>query len=205
MTYSRPATIALIYWALTLTIGLTPAAHGQNGEVAATSQGATSEGVFDNFTLGPGDIIRVFVWKHSSLSTDVSISPDGKIRYPLVDEFHAAGLTTEEVETEITHGLSQHLQDPLITATLHEVRSYNVYVIGEVSKPGHFVMRGPITVLQAIASAGGFTQFATREAIVVNSLTSGAERRQFNYKEFVAGEDVESNIVLKPNDTVIVR
>lgn len=174
-------------------------------EVVQDSATETSVGWHGPFRLGAGDVLNVFIWKHKELSTPVTIRPDGMISYPLIGEIQAAGLTVKEVEDTLAGLLKQHIQDPQVTVILEAAHSFRIYVLGEVMQPGVFQLKGPVTVLQAIAMAGGFTTFASRNKIFIyNPHTNGAERLPFNYGSFLSGEDSHQNIVLRPGDTVIV-
>lgn len=157
------------------------------------------------FNLAPGDVLNVSVWKQPGLSLVLPIAPDGSINYPLIGLIHAAGLTVKQLEQALTGRLRAHVRDPVLTVTLSEARSYRVYVVGEVVRPGEFEVKGPVTVLQAIAMAGGFTPFASRADLVIVSGTPADARRDFDYDAFVAGKDGTTNFVLLPGDTVVVR
>lgn len=168
-------------------------------------QGSHQVGWHGPFKLGAGDVLNVFIWKHKELSTPVTVRPDGMISYPLIGEIKAAGLTVKEIEDKLASLLKQHIQDPQVTVILEAAHSFRIYVLGEVMQPGVFQIKGPVTVLQAIAMAGGFTTFASRNKIFIyNPNTEGEDRLPFNYSSFVSGQDSHQNIVLRPGDTVIV-
>ena len=156
--------------------------------------------------LGPGDVIEVFVWERPALSRTVAVSPNGKISYPLIGEINAVGTTLVELGRIIQTKLSEHLRNPQVTTILNQSRSYRVYVMGEVLRPGVFEQKGPVTIVQSIAAAGGFTTFASRRDIIVHNRfgRSGGHLR-FDYEEFVSGNEAARDIVLIPGDTVIVR
>ncbi|HEB86078.1 MAG TPA: polysaccharide export protein [Gammaproteobacteria bacterium] len=155
--------------------------------------------------LGPGDIISVFVWENPELSQEISISPDGNISYPLIGELQAAGITVGGLRKVIEREFRKHLKDPQVTVSLRQVRSYNVFVTGEVMSPGLFQPTGAVTVVQAIAMAGGFTAFATRNNITVYNRFNRKSRLTFDYDSFIAGQPETDDFVLIPGDTVIVR
>lgn len=157
------------------------------------------------FRLGAGDVLNVFIWKHKELSTLVTVRPDGKISYPLIGEIEARGLTLGEIEERINKLLKQHIQDPQVTVILEATHSFRIFVLGEVMQPGVFDLRGPVTVIQALAMARGLTTFASRNKIfIVNPSRNGEQRIPFNYSKFVQGEDNNQNVMLRPGDTVIV-
>jgi len=155
--------------------------------------------------LGPGDVIKVFVWKNPDLSQEVSISPDGNISYPLIGEIRAAGISVGGLRKVIEHEFRKHLKDPQVSVSVQDVRSYNVFVTGEVISPGLFQPTGAVTVVQAIAMAGGFTAFATRNNIIVYNRFYRKSRLNFDYDSFVADKPEANDYILIPGDTVIVR
>jgi polysaccharide export outer membrane protein len=150
-------------------------------------------------------VLNVFIWKHKELSTIVTVRPDGKINYPLIGEIEAKGLTLGEIEERINKQLKQHIQDPQVTVILEATHSFRIFVLGEVMQPGVFDLKGPVTVIQALAMARGLTTFASRNKIfIVNPGRTGEQRIPFNYTKFVQGEDNNQNVMLRPGDTVIV-
>lgn len=158
------------------------------------------------FRLGPGDVISVLVWKQPSVSQTVMINPDGRISYPLVGQIQASGRTLSELESAIATRLGKQLRDLQVTAVLKDVRSYRVFVMGEVLRPGVFELDGGVTIVQAIAMAGGFTAFASKKNVIVYNLTArGGRRYNFDYSSFVANDAGVEDIVLVPGDTVIVK
>lgn len=157
------------------------------------------------FRIGAGDVLNVFIWKHKELSTIVTVRPDGKINYPLIGEIEAKGLTLGEIEERINKQLKQHIQDPQVTVILEATHSFRIFVLGEVMQPGVFDLKGPVTVIQALAMARGLTTFASRNKIFIVSPARGNDQRiPFSYSKFVQGEDTNQNVMLRPGDTVIV-
>jgi polysaccharide export outer membrane protein len=180
--------------------GAVQAAESEPAEVMALETGWSGP-----FRLGAGDVLNVFIWKHKELSTIVTVRPDGKISYPLIGEIEAKGLTLGEIEERINKQLKQHIQDPQVTVILEATHSFRIFVLGEVMQPGVFDLKGPVTVIQALAMARGLTTFASRNKIfIVNPARGGEQRIPFNYSKFVQGEDTNQNVVLRPGDTVIV-
>ncbi len=156
------------------------------------------------FRLGAGDVLNVFIWKNRELSTIVTVRPDGMITYPLVGEIDVNGLTVDEVEERLSKQLKRQIQDPQVTVILEATHSFRVYVLGEVLQPGVFELKGPITILQAIAMARGLTTFAAKSKIFVVRGEKSGLRIPFNYDKYVQGGDIEQNVILRPGDTVIV-
>src|SRR5262249_35232537 len=134
------------------------------------------------------------------------VRPDGKISLPLVNDVMAVGMTPEDLAVAIAKTAAKYAKDPSATVIVKEIHSRRIYVIGEVSKPGSFELRGDMTVLQAIGEAGGFVEGAKKSGVIVVRHEGGKERRyKFNYSDFVKGKNIQQNIALMPGDTVLVR
>ena len=154
--------------------------------------------------LGPSDVIHISVWKNSDLSQTVTVGPDGFVSLPLVGNVEVAGFTSDQLGQMIASRLTTYVVSPQVTVSIVEIRSRQVYVLGQVSKPGGFPLIAPIHVLQLIAQAGGLTTYANRKGIVVLRSEQGSIRKiPFNYNNVVRG-DGKQNIVLQPGDTVYV-
>lgn len=174
-------------------------------ETESAAAPAAEAGWSGPFRLGAGDVLNVFIWKHKELSTIVTVRPDGKINYPLIGEIEAKGLTLGEIEERINKQLKNQIQDPQVTVILEATHSFRIFVLGEVMQPGVFDLKGPVTVIQALAMARGLTTFASRNKIfIVNPARGNEQRIPFSYSKFVQGEDTNQNVLLRPGDTVIV-
>lgn len=156
------------------------------------------------YTLGEGDIIDIVVLKNSSLSKQLVITPDGKINYPLVGEIKAAGLTVKQLQDYIRKDLALTVQNPEVTVILTSAKSYKIYVLGEVIRSGVYELKGPVTVIQAIAMAGGFTPYAARHKIKVFNSKNTKRQFRFNYKAYLSGNNTQQNIMLRAGDTILV-
>jgi polysaccharide export outer membrane protein len=158
------------------------------------------------YRIGAGDILQVDVWKEPDASVaSVTVRPDGKISLVMIGEMDAAGLTPGELEGILAEKFGRVIRDARVTVTVREVTSQKVYVIGEVRREGPVRMAGPITVLQALAEAGGVTDYAKRNRIYILRMSSGRQvRLPFHYDEVVRGQNVEQNIRLYPGDTIVV-
>lgn len=187
------------------------------GKGAATIEGDTRRGPeieskaedrptgkTDEYVLGPGDVIQVVVWRNEHLSKTLPVRPDGKISLPLVDDVQAAGMTPSQLKTTISKGLRQFIENPIVTVIVSEVNNFKVSVLGEVKKPGVYLLKGKTTVLEAISMAEGFTEFATTNNILLMKKTKG-QRLRFDYRAYVSGENMEQNVYLEPGDTIIVK
>jgi polysaccharide export outer membrane protein len=157
------------------------------------------------YRLNPGDLVRVSVWREPELDRQILVQPDGSISFPLVGQIAAAGRTPEAVQGEIVRRIETYIPDPVVTVELLEARGNKVYVIGEVVRPGEYQLGRPITAVQAISLAGGFTPFAGRGRIqILRKSATGETSIPFDYEAVADGENLAGNIELQPGDTVIV-
>ena len=160
-----------------------------------------------DYRLAPGDKLRIEVYKDDKLSQALQIRPDGKITMPLLGDVPAAGRTSTELRDAIGNSLKEYISNPVVTVIVVETTPQLVYITGEVNKPGALpLVNGHISVLQAIAMAGGFTDFAHRSDIrVLRKGPSGMQTLRFNYKEAIDQDNRREPLQLQPGDTVIVR
>ena len=157
------------------------------------------------YRLGPEDVIDVFVWKEPDLTTTVVIRPDGRISLPPANELEASGKTTVQLQQEITEKLRQFISEPVVNVMVKQVNSLKISVLGEVRKPDVYRIKNRVTVLDAIAMAGGFTDLAkTSRVIVLRNAPSGPQRIKINVKQAVA-EESRAPFYLQPLDTVYVE
>ena len=175
-----------------------PAAAGNTAQAVP----ATAD---PSYVIGPQDVLDISVWKEAELTRVVPVRPDGKISLPLLNDVQAAGLTPTQMAAELTTGLKRFVADPQVTVIVSQINSQRVYILGEANRPGAFPLLPGMTVLQAISSAGGFTQFANMKKIYVLR-GSGAKQQKFpfNYKEVVKGKNTEQNILLVAGDQIVV-
>ena len=170
---------------------------------ATTSRPNTSA----DYRLVPGDKLRIEVYKDTQLSQTLQIRPDGKITLPLAGDLPAAGRTSMELKDAITRSLAEFNKSPnlgdMVTVIVLETVPATIYVMGEVNNPGPQPLTGEITVLQALATAGGFKDFAkTKDIRIQRKGPAGLTTLHFNYKDAVKGEG--KIIYLQPGDTIIV-
>jgi polysaccharide biosynthesis/export protein len=158
-----------------------------------------------DYRIGPLDVLRIDVWKETEISRSVPVRPDGKISLPLLNDVQAAGLTTTQLAGVISAGLKDYITNPQVTVSVSEINSRRVYITGEVTRAGAQLLLPNMTVLQALSSAGGFTQFARLKNIYVLRTEDGKSvRHLFNYKEVVSGKKPEQDIQLQPGDVIVV-
>jgi polysaccharide export outer membrane protein len=186
--------------------GSLPAQEAAKGESKAAQPQTPAAATTDaSYKIGPQDVLRIDVWKEPEISRSVPVRPDGKVSLPLLNDVQAAGLTAMELANVITDGLKKFMNSPQVTVSVSEINSRRVYVTGEVTRPGAFPLLPNMTVLQALTSAGGFTQFARIKNIYVLRTEAGKQvKHPFNYKDVVNGKRPEDNITLQPGDTIVV-
>lgn len=157
------------------------------------------------FDVGPGDVLKISVWKEPELSQTVAVRPDGRISLPLVHDLDVHGKTTAEIESALAGLLQSFIVDPQVSVNLLEIHSKTAYITGEVGKPGAYPLTGPIDVLQLIAKAGGLTQYAKRKSILlIRSDEKGEHRYKLDYRDFVSGKTNPKSQLLQAGDTVVV-
>lgn len=160
-----------------------------------------------SYIIGNSDVLAITVWKQPDISRpNIPVRPDGRISLPLVGEIQAAGRTPLQLEQEITERLKTYMTNPDVTVIVDQINSQKFNVLGRVAKPGSYPLTATTTVLDAIASAGGFQDFAKQRGVYILRQTTGAgqTRIPFNYKDVIKGKHPEQNIRLQPGDTVIV-
>jgi polysaccharide export outer membrane protein len=170
-------------------------------------QGQKSEPAWEDSTylIGPEDVLDISVWKEPDFTRAVPVRPDGKISLPLLNDVQASGLTPIQLARTLTVMLRKYVTQPQVTVIITQINSRRVYVLGEVNRPGALSLLPHMTVLEALASAGGFTPFAKEKKIYVLRNQSGKQNRYpFNYKEAMRGGALQRDFPLVPGDTIMV-
>lgn len=158
-----------------------------------------------NFVIGNEDVLAINVWKEPDVSRLVPVRPDGRVSLPLIGELQAAGKTPKQLQAEITNGLQSFISEPEVTVIVQEIKSQRFNILGHVQRPGSYLLSPPMTVVDAIAVAGGFRDFAkTKSIYVLRNDASKQVRLPFNYTKVIKGTDSEQNIQLQPRDTIVV-
>ena len=181
-----------------------------NPVLAVDSETATQEKLLaaaklDPYTVNPGDVLLISVWKEEDLEGEVLVRPDGYFSFPLAGEVEAAGKTVDDIRRDITEQLQRYIPDIVVTVSTQQIGGNKVYVIGQVNRPGDFLVNPRVDVMQALALAGGMTPFAD-----VNDITilrrKGHVRMAipFRYRDLERGKRLEQNIILQPGDVVVV-
>jgi polysaccharide export outer membrane protein len=182
-------------------------AYPQTDKEVLLEKESQAEGVADrdHYVIGPEDVLYIYVWREDALSRTVPVRTDGDISLPLIHEIKAAGLTPLQLEAAIAERLKGFYENPNVSVTVMETNSFKVYVSGEVRRQGVYRLRSETTILQIIPMAGGFTEWAKENKILIIRKENGREKRMtVSYKKAMKG-DPSSNVILKPGDTIVVE
>ncbi|MFL5321054.1 MAG: polysaccharide biosynthesis/export family protein [Myxococcaceae bacterium] len=188
-----------------IALGLVVAAAMASG--CAHSQKTLPVAKDEAYRIGREDVLDVAVWRDADMSRQVPVRPDGFISLPMVGDVKAEGKTTDELANELKTKLTPYIQDPKVSVILHEVNSSRIYVTGEVTHPGVYPLKGRVSVVQALAVAGGFTPFADQDGIVVIRQGKDAGKYPVRYSDLVKLDDDQKGTTeafLQPGDTIIV-
>ena len=159
------------------------------------------------YTVQAGDLLEVSVWKEPDLTRDVLVRPDGGLSFPLAGEIEANGKSIDGVRKAIAERLARYIPDPVVTVSAKEILGNKIYVIGEVTEPGEFIATRPVDVMQALSMAGGMTEFASRNKIIIlrrDADTNQQSALEFRYNDVASGRNLQQNIVLQGGDVVVV-
>jgi polysaccharide export outer membrane protein len=160
----------------------------------------------DSYIIGAEDVLSIYVWKEPDMSKTIPVRPDGMISLPLVGEIKAAGHTPVQLQDVLAAAMKKYVSDPQVTVVVEKISSLSFNIVGEIAKPGFYPLTRRMTVLDAIAMAGGFKDFAkTKKVYVLRISANGTQQRlPFNYKDVIAGKNEQQNIELLPRDTIVV-
>ena len=173
---------------------------------ATKTQSWSAKASSNDYKIGAGDILEITIWKEPDLSREeVLVRTDGKISFPLLNDVQAAGLTPLEMKRNMEVGLKEFISNPFVTITVRSPESQKIYILGEVLNTGEYPLTKDLTVLQAFALAGGFTEWASKKEIILMRKEGGKEKiYRINYKNIIKGKDLSQNLKLKADDTIIV-
>jgi polysaccharide biosynthesis/export protein len=158
-----------------------------------------------SYTVRPGDILKVSVWKEPELQGPILIRPDGGFSFPLVGEVDGRGKTVAELQAIVTQRLSKYISDPVVSVSVTEIHGNKVYVIGQVAKPGEFIVNPSVDVMQALSMAGGMTPFASSSNIIILRHNGTAKTAlHFDYSDVAKGRKLDDDIQLQSGDVVVV-
>jgi polysaccharide biosynthesis/export protein len=190
----------VLFTSLILLLALFP--HALLAQDKAAADAPLAEG---DYILGPGDTLFVSVWKDPAMTQTVPVRPDGKISFPLIGEIQAGGRSVAQVKAEMEEKISRYVPDPVLTVGVQEIRSMLIYVIGRVNSPGRFAINSNLSVLQALAMAGGCNPFAdTKNIRVFRKAGNQTLIMDFNYNEVSAGKNLDQDIMLERGDVIVV-
>ena len=198
--------------ALALLVGASVAATAYAQQASPSTSGAAASMPspapipITDYVIGPEDMLQITVWKNESLSRAIAVRPDGKISLPLLHDVQAAGLTPMQLQEKLAIALGEFMPNPEVSVSVTDVRSYRVSVLGEVQKPGVLQLKSDTTVLEAIALAGGFRDFASPGKIMIIRKNGDGQTHKipFNYNRVVKDNRGEGNVTLKSGDVVVV-
>jgi polysaccharide export outer membrane protein len=157
------------------------------------------------YTINPGDLLEISVWKEPDMQRQVLVRPDGAFSFPLSGDILAEGRTVEAIRQELTNQLEAYIPDLVVTVTVAEVRGNKIFVFGQVKTPGEFIVNPRVDVIQALSIAGGVTPFAQLNSIKILRRRNGEQSIfQFRYSDIVKGQNLEQNILLEVGDIVLV-
>jgi polysaccharide biosynthesis/export protein len=158
------------------------------------------------YTVKPGDTLLISVWKEPDLQGPVLVRPDGAFSFPLAGQMDARNKTVAELQQELTTKLKKFISDPVVTVSIQEIKGNKVYVIGQVQKPGDFIVNPRVDVMQALSMAGGTTPFAALGDIMILRRNDAGQQQalSFKYTEVVRGRNLAQNIMLQAGDVVVV-
>jgi polysaccharide export outer membrane protein len=179
----------------------------QTPALATRTKTQSQRAVPETYRIGPHDVLDVSVWNNEKLSRTVPVRPDGLISLPLLQDVQAAGLTATELGQQIREKLSQYVDSPEVAVIVTEVNSYTFSVMGHVREPGRFPLRGKVSVIDALAEAGGFTDFASPAKMFVIRASAGkgaTQRIPYNYRSLVLHAKRQTPLYLQPGDVVVV-
>ncbi|BAU48044.1 polysaccharide export protein [Sulfurifustis variabilis] len=157
------------------------------------------------YTVQPGDLLEIFVWKEKDLQREVIVRPDGGLSFPLIGDMQVAGKTVSDIRGELTEQLREYVSNPTVSVSVKQAQGYKIYVMGQVNRPGEFTAVRPVDVVQALSMAGGLNPFAAANSIKVLRRENGVETAiPFKYGQVESGRKLEQNIILHSGDVVVV-
>jgi polysaccharide export outer membrane protein len=174
--------------------------------LSATAMHAAAQSPKETYRIGAGDILEIVTWKEPDFSRDtVLVRTDGMISFPLLNDVQAGGRTPIELKLDIEQRLKDYVGTPVATVTVRDSASQKFYILGEVLRTGEYPLNKNLTVLQAFALAGGFTEWASKKEIILLRKVDGQEKiYRVNYRKIVDGNDLGQNVAIQVDDTIIV-
>ena len=195
--------LSAIFCIAMISIFISLHAHaGETADLASQEMGIASGA----YIIGAGDILEITTWKEEDFSREeILVRLDGRITFPLLDDIAAQGHTPLQVKEDIQKKLGEYIETPIVTVTVRASASKKFYILGEVMATGEYPLVKDLTVLQAFALAGGFTEWASKKEIILFRHEDGQEKiYRVNYKDIIKGKDFSQNIKIQADDTIIV-
>ena len=180
--------------------------NGKRESSAADIKSTTAKPAIASYTIGAGDVLRIVTWKEADFTLDtVLVRTDGKISFPLLNDVQAAGLTPMMLKDVLETGLKNYVAAPVITVTVNNAGSQKFYILGEVTRTGEYPIVKDLSVLQAFALAGGFTEWASKDEILLIRRESGQKKvYKIDYKDMARGKNLDQDLLIRADDTIIV-
>ena len=176
--------------------------------LAASKSGVSTSAVpsNDSYVIDPGDILKIVTWKEADFTLDkVLVRLDGKISFPLLNDVQAAGLTPLMLKDIIERGLKSYVTSPVVTVTVAEPNSKKFYILGEITRTGEYPIVKDLSVLQAFALAGGFTEWASKDEILLIRREGGQKKvYKIDNKDMAKGKNLDQDVVIKTGDIIII-
>jgi len=197
------AAVLLLFFS-SVAIGQTPVADSGNTPSGTGPSGTKAHD--DSFVIGNDDRLAISVWKEPDLTRSIPVRSDGKISLPLVGEIQAAGRTPLQLELDIANRLRNYITVPEVTVIVEQINSKKYNILGMVGRPGAYPLTLSTTVMDAIAAAGGFKDFAKKKGVyILRQSPDGTQSRlNFNYNDFIKGKNLSQNVKVEPRDTIII-
>jgi polysaccharide biosynthesis/export protein len=194
------------YFIIIFALTLVCAENGGRESMAADSKSTTAKPAMASYTIGAGDVLRIVTWKEADFTLDaVLVRTDGKISFPLLNDVQAAGLTPMMLKDVLETGLKKYVSNPVVTVTVTDAASHKFYILGEVPRTGEYPIIKDLSVLQAFALAGGFTEWASKDEIILIRREGGQKKvYKIDYKDMARGKNLEQDLLIRANDTIIV-
>ena len=189
-----------VLWIALFAVSLSLAQDPAPAEAAATEPPPVP-----GYQVGIEDVLNVVVWGEDDVSMLVTVRPDGMITLPLIDDIQVLGRTTAEIRDVITARLSETIINPTVTVILAEYNSFRVFILGEVMDQGVLTFGQPTRFLQALAAAGGITEYSKKDAVILRSVNGSDWRMPVDLKKLLSGSSAAQDPYLQPNDTIIVN
>ena len=209
MFKSKPINLLCLATIFSL-VGTCQGAPGETSKASTlptpANEGGEALQLSSTYVIGPGDVLGINVWHEPEASVSSTVvRSDGLITLPLIKEIEASGLTPRQLERALTERLSKQIRQPDVTVLVKEIHSERVYLVGALKKESQLALKSSLTVLQAIAEAGGLTDYAKKSRIYVLRKENGKPvKLPFDYTAVIRGDHMEQNISLKPGDTIVV-